>query len=68
MDRQASEATSAVDDLRQHLTRVLPPEALLAGTGLKPQDLNDLERRISARQALQYIDNRAGCLPNMARC
>ena len=39
------------------LTHVLPPEALLAGTGLKPQDLNDLARRISVRQALRYIAN-----------
>ena len=36
---------------------MLPPEALLAGTGLKPQDLNDLARRITVRQALQYIAN-----------
>ena len=41
----------------QHLTHVFPPEALLAGSGLKPQDLNAPERRISVRQALQYIDN-----------
>ena len=36
----------------QQLTHVLPPEALLAGAGLKPQDFNDLARRISVRQAL----------------
>jgi len=36
----------------QHLTRVLPPEALLAGAGLKSPVLIDLERRITVRQAL----------------
>lgn len=41
----------------RHLARIFPPERLLAGTGLSAADLNDPERRITVRQALQYIRN-----------
>ena len=57
MDRQTIENLLMPATYGRHLTRVFAPEALLAGTGLKPQDLNDPERRITVRQALQYIDN-----------
>lgn len=41
----------------RHLTRVFEPAKLLAGTGLSEQDLDDPTRRITVRQALQYIRN-----------
>jgi len=41
----------------RHLARVFEPAALLAGTGLDVQDLNDPTRRITVRQALRYIHN-----------
>lgn len=54
---------SAIEDLLmpatygRHLTRVFAPERLLAGTGLSARDLGDAARRITVRQALQYIRN-----------
>jgi AraC-like DNA-binding protein len=41
----------------RHLARQFDPARLLAGTGLTVEDLKDDERRITVRQALQYIDN-----------
>ncbi len=55
--------TSAIEDLLmpatygRHLTRLFEPAHMLAGTGLTEQDLNDPTRRITVRQALQYIRN-----------
>ncbi len=57
MDRQTIENLLMPATYGRHLTRMFEPVALLAGTGLKPEDLNDPERRITVRQALQYIDN-----------
>lgn len=54
---------TAIEDLLmpatygRHLARVFAPERLLAGTGLSAADLGDAERRITVRQALQYIRN-----------
>jgi hypothetical protein len=44
VDRQTIENLLMPATYGRHLTRVFAPEALLAGTGLKPQDLNDPER------------------------
>jgi AraC-like DNA-binding protein len=41
----------------RHLMRLFAPEQLLRGTGLAQADLDDPVRRITVRQALQYIDN-----------
>lgn len=41
----------------RHLARVFDPAALLEGTGLRLEDLNDPARRITVRQALRYIEN-----------
>jgi AraC-like DNA-binding protein len=55
--------TSEIEDLLmpatygRHLTRLFEPARLLAGTGLTEQDLHDPTRRITVRQALQYIRN-----------
>ena len=47
----------------RHLARVFDPAALLEGTGLGVQDLNDPTRRITARQALRYIHNTLALAP-----
>ena len=57
MDRSAIEALLMPATYGRHLARVFEPAALLAGTGLSMQDLNDASRRITVRQALQYIRN-----------
>jgi len=55
--------TDAIEELLmpvtygRHLARVFEPAALLAGTGLGEQDLDDPTRRITVRQALCYIHN-----------
>ena len=41
----------------RHLARMFPLDALLAGTGLSAADFDARERRITVRQALQYISN-----------
>ncbi|MGD9601037.1 MAG: AraC family transcriptional regulator ligand-binding domain-containing protein [Gammaproteobacteria bacterium] len=57
MDRNAIEDLLMPATYGRHLTRLFDPVALLAGTGLTAADLNDPDRRITVRQALQYIDN-----------
>ncbi len=47
----------------RHLARVFEPLALLEGTGLGVQDLNDPARRITVRQALRYIRNTLALAP-----
>jgi AraC-like DNA-binding protein len=54
---------SAIEDLLmpatygRHLARLFPVDELLAGTGLTAADFAQRERRITVRQALQYISN-----------
>lgn len=57
MDRRAIEDLLMPATYGRHLTRMFDSAALLAGTGLTSEDLNDRERRITVRQALRYIDN-----------
>jgi AraC-like DNA-binding protein len=55
--------TSAIEDLLmpatygRHLARLFPVEELLAGTGLSAEHFAERDRRITVRQALQYIGN-----------
>ena len=57
MDRTAIEALLMPATYGRHLARLFSPERLLAGTGLSALDLSDADRRITVRQALQYIRN-----------
>ena len=57
MDRAAIEALLMPATYGRHLARLFPPDRLLAGTGLCAADLADIDRRISVRQALQYVRN-----------
>ncbi len=41
----------------RHLARRFPVGPLLAGTGLSAADIEERARRITVRQALQYIRN-----------
>ena len=41
----------------RHLSRLFPVDKLLAGTGLTAADFAERDRRITVRQALQYISN-----------
>ena len=55
--------SSAIEDLLmpatygRHLARLFPVDKLLAGTGLTADHFAERERRITVRQALQYISN-----------
>lgn len=57
MDAAAIEQLSMPITYGRHLLRLFEPEQLLAGTGLTPLELEDPDRHISVRQALQYIRN-----------
>ena len=57
MDRAAIEALPMPATYGRHLLRLFDAEKLLAGTGLAAEELEDPERRITVRQALQYIRN-----------
>ena len=57
MDRAAIEDLLMPATYGRHLARVFPAERLLANTGLRVLDLADVDRRITVRQALQYISN-----------
>ena len=57
MDQAAIEALLMPATYGRHLARLFPPDRLLANTGLSASDLADIDRRISVRQALQYIRN-----------
>ena len=54
---------SAIEDLLmpatygRHLARLFPVDKLLAGTGLTAAHFAERDRRITVRQALQYISN-----------
>ena len=63
MDRAAIEELLMPATYGRHLARLFAPERLLAGTGLTVADLNDADRRISVRQALQYIRNTLDLAP-----
>ncbi len=57
MDSIAIEALLMPITYGRHLARRFPRGELLAGTGLTPADLEEQARRITVRQALQYIRN-----------
>ncbi len=57
MDATAIEDLTMPVTYGRHLLRLFEPAGLLAGTGLAATDLEDPERRITVRQALQYIRN-----------
>lgn len=57
MDPGSIEALPMPATYGRHLLRVFEPDALLAGTGLTAADLDAPDRRITVRQALQYISN-----------
>ncbi|MSR15447.1 MAG: AraC family transcriptional regulator [Gammaproteobacteria bacterium] len=57
MDRDVIEGLLMPVTYGRHLARFFPHEHLLSGTGLTTTDLNDPGRRITVRQALQYIRN-----------
>jgi AraC-like DNA-binding protein len=57
MDPSVIEALLMPATYGRHLARMFPLDALLAGTGLGAADFEERERRITVRQALQYISN-----------
>lgn len=57
MDAAAIEALPMPATYGRHLARLFDGDTLLAGTGLKPADLEVPDRRITVAQALQYIRN-----------
>jgi len=57
MDASAIENLMMPATYGRHLSRLFPVEKLLACTGLTAADFNERERRITVRQALQYISN-----------
>ena len=57
MDPAAIEQLPMPVTYGRHLARQFDPEALLAGTGIKPADLDDPGLRITVRQALRYVEN-----------
>lgn len=57
MDPAKIEALQMPVTYGQHLLRLFNPTDLLAGTGLAAEDLADPDRRISVKQALQYVRN-----------
>jgi AraC-like DNA-binding protein len=63
MDRDAIENLLMPATYGRHLTRLFPPERLLADTGLTVADLNDDTRRITVKQALGYIRNTLALAP-----
>jgi len=57
MDRSAIEQLPMPATYGRHLLRWFDPDKLLAGTGLDAAALADPNRRITVRQALQYVHN-----------
>lgn len=57
MDRAAIESLLMPATYGRHLARMFAPDRLLANTGLTALELADPDRRITVRQAIQYIDN-----------
>jgi len=57
MDKHAIDNLLMPATYGRHLMRMFEPAALLQDTGLTGADLADPERRITVRQALQYIHN-----------
>lgn len=57
MDPNAIETLLMPATYGRHLARRFAAEGLLVGTGLTARDLDDADRRISVKQALQYIRN-----------
>jgi len=57
MDPAKIEALQMPVTYGQHLLRLFSPVELLAGTGLSAEDLGDPDRRITVKQALQYVRN-----------
>ena len=57
MDAKVIEELPMPATYARHLARVFDPDTLFEGTGIDPATLDDLERRITVRQVLQYIRN-----------
>lgn len=57
MDPAAIEALPMPLTYGRHLARQFDPQALFAGTGIRPGDLEDPNLRITVRQAIQYVRN-----------
>jgi AraC-like DNA-binding protein len=57
MDRKSIIELTMPATYGRHLSREFSPEGLWRGTGLSPADLEDMDRRITVRQLLQYAEN-----------
>jgi AraC-like DNA-binding protein len=57
VDRQAIMDLKMPATYGRHLSHELEPERLWQGTGLTAADLDDMDRRITVRQLLQYAEN-----------
>lgn len=57
MDPRAIDQLTMPLTYGRHLTRLFDPRALFAGTGIRPEELDDPNLRITVRQAITYVRN-----------